>query len=176
MSTLPLFTSPMASTARISPCGRYRYSLSRVWATELPQVCFLMLNPSTATAEVDDPTIRRCVGFAKAWGCGGLVVANLFAWRATDPSAIRCALIEPVGAENDAAILEAVSGRRVIAAWGTHGTYLKRDRAVAELLVRSGVTVECLGRTKDGHPWHPLYIPGATVPERWFYPATGGRP
>jgi hypothetical protein len=144
--------------AVFSPDGAYRYMLSRIWGTEPPTV-FVMLNPSTADAAADDPTIRRCLGFARRWGSGGLVVLNLFALRATDPR-VMLAHPQPVGERNDA-VFEAVTSMhayRWVAAWGVNGTHQGRDARVRELLAGEGVRLRCLNRTRDGHPQHPLYV------------------
>ena len=142
-------------SAFLSPCGLYRYSLMRTLFTGRGRVLFIMLNPSTADAEVDDPTIRRCIGFAREWGFQELEVANLFALRATDPKELRKAS-DPVGPENDRHLMMMSScADAVIAAWGAHGAYRNRSRQVLGLLEG---TVECLGLTKQGHPKHPLYI------------------
>ena len=116
-----------------------------------------MLNPSTADARRDDPTIRRCMGFARTWGYGGVEVVNLFALRATDPSRLRIAR-DPVGPENDAHI-RAVARRSsaLVVAWGIHGALRERDAEVLALLSRRAPT-HSLGWTKDGHPRHPLYL------------------
>lgn len=135
----------------------YRYTLERHWGDAKPAV-FVMLNPSTADALTDDPTIRRCVSFAKREGCGGLIVVNLFALRATDPKALY-AHPDPVGPENDSIVYEAhYQGSPVIAAWGVHGGFNGRDKRVLWLLEYCDLMV--LGLTKDGHPRHPLYVPG----------------
>jgi hypothetical protein len=140
--------------ATISACEKYRYDLWRVWDPELPVVNFVGLNPSTADATKDDPTIRRCIGFAKAWGCGGLLMTNLFAFRSTDPKGLLTA-DDPVGEGNQPSLLRAKRlARYVIAAWGVHGTLSGRD---AEVMALFG-PVQCLGYTKDGHPRHPLYV------------------
>ena len=157
---------PTKSSATFSECGRYRYTLWRAWDDGRPVIAWLMLNPSTADADQDDPTIRRCQSFARAWGAGGIVVVNLFALRSTEPSAL---LSDPnpvapacdPGA-NDAAILEATRGRRIVAAWGVHGVIGGRADAVLRLL--NGRWIDCLGMTKDGHPRHPLYVAGKTAP------------
>ncbi len=144
-----------AEGAVLSRCGRYRYRLHRSWLMGEGTVLFIMLNPSTADAELDDPTIRRCIGFARRWGFQELVVANLFAWRATDPRELKRAS-DPVGPENDEHLI-ALSGDAdaVIAAWGVHGGYKNRNWVVRRLLRG---TVEHLGLTKQGHPRHPLYL------------------
>ena len=141
--------------AVLSPCGRYRYSLTRMFFTGRGRVLFIMLNPSTADAETDDPTIRRCIGFAHRWGFQELAVANLFAWRATDPRELRRA-DDPVGPENDRHLMM-MSGcaDAVIAAWGARGSYRNRAAEVLDLLEG---TVEHLGLTKQGNPKHPLYL------------------
>lgn len=137
--------------------GRYRYLLWRRWA-EADSLLFIMLNPSTADAERDDPTIRRCIGFARSWGFGGVEVVNLFAWRATLPRALARAR-DPVGPHNDRAISQAVArSRAVIAAWGVHGALGDRDEQVAQLL--AATRLRCLGLTRDGAPRHPLYVAG----------------
>jgi hypothetical protein len=148
--------------ARLSACGRYRYSLWRSWDARLPSLVWCLLNPSTADAEREDATTRRLRAFSRAWGCGGYVLVNLFALRATDPAELRKAA-DPVGPENDAAIRRATAGRRgVVIGWGTHGGCRGRDIAVLNLLARVGAMVECLGTTKDGCPRHPLRLARAT--------------
>jgi hypothetical protein len=146
------------TTAHLSGCGTYRYSLTRSWEQGLPWCLFVMLNPSTADATVDDPTIRRCVGFARDWGYGRLHVVNLFGLRATDPKALR-SHEDPVGPDNDSAILRAAARcELIVAAWGAHGSHLDRNRAVWDLLGAAGLAVFCLGTTEQGHPKHPLYL------------------
>ena len=146
--------------AEFSECGSYRYLLTREWGPAKPLVA-VMLNPSTADAEEDDPTIRRLCGFAEDNGCGGVRVLNLFAFRATDPEAMRVAS-DPVGPRNDSVIareLVAAASTRmpVLAAWGAHRWVEGRDMAVWRMV--PGVQWRCLGTTKDGHPKHPLYVP-----------------
>lgn len=144
----------MRTSAVIDPTGTYRYRLLREWDETQPRACFCMLNPSTADAWRDDATIRRCLGFARSWGCGSLEVVNLFAYRATSPAVLQQAS-DPIGSENDRHIQEAVSAAQiVVAAWGTHGEFLKRDRAVVPLLGEA----HCLGMTKSAFPRHPLRL------------------
>lgn len=145
--------------AVISDCGRYRYRLTRRWG-DGPTCGFIMLNPSTADAEADDPTIRRCTSFAKREGCGGLVVVNLYAFRATKPADL-WALdpTERVGGpqakiEFHRAIREA---EIMIAAWGADTKQAERW-----IVQRYGPHLQCLGKTKEGHPRHPLYVRGDT--------------
>lgn len=155
------------STAVYSDCECYRYSLTRVWDPAGRKALFVMLNPSTATEVQNDPTVERCERRARALGFGAFRVTNIFAWRDTDPRALRRAA-EPVGPENDAAILEGVDwADQVIAGWGAHGAHLDRGRAVEALLRSSGQPLYHLGLTKEGHPRHPLYIAYAQQPERW---------
>ena len=161
-----------ASTAIYSDCERYRYALTRVWDAAGRRALFVMLNPSTATEVQNDPTVERCERRARALGYGAFRVCNIFAWRDTDPRAMRAAA-DPVGPGNDAAIVQGCDwADRVIAAWGTHGAHLGRGPAVARLLHGSGRPVYHLGLTKDGHPRHPLYIAYSRAPEPWPGPAT----
>lgn len=155
------------STAKISECGQYRYSLTREWGDGKATVCWLMLNPSTADAEMDDPTIRRCIGFSKAWGADRLEVVNLYAYRATDPKRL-LAVADPIGPENDREIERATTAATwVVAAWGTKGG--DRAHAVRRHL-REHRPVFTLGLTKDGNPRHPLYVPSKQQPEVWEEP------
>lgn len=151
--------------AVISADGRYRYSLMRVWDEGAAPLVFVMLNPSTADASEDDPTIRRCVAFAKRQGFGGILVVNLFAFRSTDPKVMARA-VDPVGPDNDEAIEQAVSGRTVLVAWGANATR-ERAKAVTHLLSSLDCAVYSLGVTKGGHPRHPLYIRGDQPFEPW---------
>lgn len=162
------------SAAVISECGLYRYRLTRTWDYSLRRACFLMLNPSTADASVDDPTIKRCKSFAAAWGAGGIEVVNLFAWRATDPDVLPT-VADPVGPDNDRYIRAALEQcRPIVAAWGAGATKLKRrEAAVLEIIRRVGVDVMCLGTTKGGHPLHPLYIPASRQLRPFEVPAEG---
>ncbi len=121
-----------------------------------------MLNPSTADAAADDPTIRRCIGFARAWGFGALEVVNLFAYRATRPADLFAA-DDPVGPRNDRFVRAAArSAAMVVAAWGVHGTRRGRDADVLATLRILG-SVHCLGTTKRGQPRHPLFVRGETA-------------
>lgn len=150
----------LKSDAVFSPCGKYRYVLRRIW-DEQPPVVFIGLNPSVADAEKDDPTIRRCVGFARDWGYGGLVMLNLFALRSTNPDELYDVGIDPVGPENDDYIL--TYAHDTIAAWGTHGSLLNRGEEVLWKLQLLGRKVLCLGKTAGGSPRHPLYLKKTTA-------------
>lgn len=158
------------SIAVYSDCELYRYSLTRVWNAEGARAMFVMLNPSTATEVQNDPTVERCERRARALGFGAFRVTNIFAWRDTDPRAMRAAP-DPVGPENDAAILEGAAwAGHVVAAWGTHGAFLNRGPQVEALLRGTGTELYHLGLSKAGHPKHPLYIGYARQPEPWPAP------
>lgn len=145
-------------SAIISECGRYRYALTRRWGPD-PQAIWIMLNPSTADATMNDPTIRRCMTFSKSFGYGALTVVNLYAWRATNPAELKMSGRDVVGPENDSILRSLAStGWPVIAAWGTRADP-GRARHVIQLV---GAHLLCLGTTKDGHPKHPLYVRGDT--------------
>lgn len=151
------------SGAEFSDCGLYRYRLWRWWDATAPSITFLMLNPSTADEHTNDPTVERCIRYARKWGYGGLYVVNLFAWRATDPREL-AAPVDPVGPRNDQAIVRAVeqSAGSVLCAWGNGGELDDRGATVVELLTR--FELRCLGVNKSGHPVHPLYQPGDAEP------------
>lgn len=136
----------------------YRYKLTRRWA-DGPLAVFIMLNPSVADAFQDDPTVRRCIGFAKREGAGAFTALNLFALRSTDPAALRTHP-DPIGPCNDEFIRTyTYCAQLVIAAWGVHGSLGDQGRKVVEML-HGRTSLLCLGVTKDGHPRHPLYVPG----------------
>jgi hypothetical protein len=164
--TAELLATPPSGSAIISPCARYRYLLTRRVGPQHVTATFIMLNPSSADATTDDPTICKCVGFCKRRGYGTLQVVNLFAVRATDPADIKAA-DDPVGPENAAWVERAlgVSARDpyrhgpVVCAWGVRGAYMDQDLTVLGWLDRLGVQPVSLGVTKDGHPRHPLYVP-----------------
>ncbi|MDA1279193.1 MAG: DUF1643 domain-containing protein [Chloroflexi bacterium] len=142
--------------ARFSACGNYRYLLTREFGGD--STClFIMLNPSSADAEHDDPTIRRCVSFALREGFGRLEVVNLYAFRTAEPAELFVS-DDPVGSESDREILGAVERANVVVfAWGNHATD-DRTTAVRNLLVTSGKSARCFGLTKLGQPRHPLYL------------------
>ncbi|MGI9331693.1 MAG: DUF1643 domain-containing protein [Gammaproteobacteria bacterium] len=149
-------------SARFSRCRCYRYALWRCWGAG-GQVLFVMLNPSTADARDDDPTIRRCSALARDWGFGSLAVANLFAFRATRPAVLKRAS-DPVGPRNDGWIARLCGeADLVVAAWGNHGAYAGRAARVRSTLSRP----HHLGLNKTGEPAHPLYRPRHTRPREW---------
>ena len=160
--------SPSASivrgTASFDRSGRYRYALTRVWDPSGPRVAFVMLNPNRADARSDDPTIRRCIRFARDWGFGSLEVVNLFAWRARHPRDLR-RVPDPVGPRDDLAIRRAAGrAERIVAAWGTGGALHGRAAAVTQDGPLAAHRLWCLGTTAVGHPRHPLYVAAATRP------------
>lgn len=148
----------MKKGAVIDKTGLYRYSLWREWDAEQPKIVFIMLNPSKADASIDDPTLRRCVNFAKSWGYGSLIVVNLFAYRTASPLELR-QVDDPVGQQNDRCLKKAIrSANQVVVAWGNHGKFMQRDRLVLELLSKHNFQPHCLGITQGGQPRHPLYV------------------
>ncbi len=151
------------TSVNFSDCRTYRYSLTRTWDEGKPIVVFLMLNPSTADEEKDDPTIRRCINFARDWGMGALTVVNLFGFRSPYPSEL-LKVADPVGPGNDVAIAAACAGRVVVAAWGACERYAQeRIVAVTELIRLDAKELCCLGYTDAGQPRHPLMMPKASV-------------
>ena len=153
-------------SAHISDCGKYRYALTRSLLFGAGTVNFIMLNPSTADAEVDDPTIRRCIGFANDWGYEKLVVTNLFALRSTNPDALARAA-DPIGPKNEQAIFDnAYGSEMVVCAWGVGGRLNDRGLSVRRKLW-SFCEPHVLRLTASGHPSHPLYLPALLRPVEW---------
>lgn len=161
--------------ARLSTDGLYRYSLHREWRdlsnmADRPRwVTFVMLNPSTADGTADDPTIRRCIGFAKTWGATGLAVVNLYAFRATKPADL-WTTSDPVGPENDEVLasffdMAARYGHPIIAAWGANA---RPDRVAQVLQIPGAKRLQALGVTKSGAPRHPLYLRADASPVPWL--------
>ena len=156
-----------ASVAIYSDCESYRYELTRVWDEAGRKALFVMLNPSTATEVQNDPTVERCERRARALGFGAFRVCNIFAYRATDPRNMR-AQDDPVGPENDAAILTACGwADQIVCAWGTHGEHMNRGPEVGAKLQMQPKPLYHLGLSKAGHPKHPLYIGYAVQPMLW---------
>jgi len=150
--------------AILSPCGLYRYELSREWGRG-PKLAFIMLNPSTADAEVDDPTIRRCKGFARDAGYDGIVVGNLFAWRATKPTELKT-VADPIGPDNYTALTNIISNAPiVVCAWGGGGVLHNRGESMIQMICALGRIPHCLRMSGKGYPEHPLYLPASLRPE-----------
>lgn len=150
--------------ALLSPCGKYRYALWRQWRYVKRFALVIGLNPSTANGLIEDATSRRVVRFAQDWGFDAVCMANLFAFRATEPKDMKAAE-DPVGPANDGTLRNlAEQASMVVAAWGADGGHLGRD---AEVLKSLDADVYHLGLTKDGYPRHPLYLPASTKPELW---------
>lgn len=163
-------TTEIVKAAKLSDCQRYRYMLQRVWDEACDRDCtWIMLNPSTADAANDDPTIRRCMAFARRWGFGSITVLNLFAVRATKPADMLTA-DDPVGPDNHATckiVFDRVMSRQidprrnpdiVVCAWGAHGYHMDMDRTMLGWLDAYGIEPRALGLTASGHPRHPLYV------------------
>lgn len=156
--------------ALLSCCGRYRYSLGRLWDASRPQLMVVMLNPSTADGTVNDATIVRLMTRAQRSGYGSLVVVNLYAYRATNPKELMSAA-DPVGSENDAIIWStALSADSIWVAWGAFLMVARRRDAVLELL--KDRELWCLGRAAGGEPRHPLFVGRDVVPEIYRRRAT----
>jgi hypothetical protein len=151
----------ISTGAEFSSCRTWRYTLWRIWDEAAPYLNVIGLNPSTATETLDDPTIRRCIAFARSWGYGGLYMTNAFAFRATLPKVMKKAA-EPVGADNDLWLKKtAESAGLVVAAWGREGGFRDRDRAILTMIPN----LHCFRVTpKTGYPEHPLYLPGDLKP------------
>jgi hypothetical protein len=140
----------LEQNAILSTCGVYRYVLTRQVGPGERTATFILLNPSTADATQDDPTIRRCIGFSRLWGCGKLAVLNLFAFRATLPADLKRAA-DPVGPENKVWFDRTLTGL-VVCGWGVHGAHLDQDLVVTGWLRELGIEPLALGVTKDGRP------------------------
>lgn len=149
----------MEGAALISPCGHYRFWLTRTWDKTTPPAVFIMLNPSTADASVIDPTLGRCISFAQSWGCGGVILLNLYAYRSHLPTMLKLAE-DPVGLGNDDHIVSRIrEGKVVVVAWGgSLPDKGERATAVVDRLVRNGIKLHCLGYTSSGQPRHPLML------------------
>jgi hypothetical protein len=140
--------------AVFSDDGIYRYVLWRIWDESKPMINFIGLNPSTADAENDDPTMRRCQKFARSWNYGGFYMTNLFGFKATRPSELKKAS-DPVGIDNNKWLIEIESRvDKVVFAWGINGVFLNRDKEVTGLITQAYY----IELTKDGYPKHPLYL------------------
>lgn len=153
--------------AIFSECGSYRYELRRIWDVSMKPCLFLMLNPSTADEVDNDPTVERCERRAREMGFGGLVVCNLFAYRATDPDVMK-SQADPVGPMNDMYLL--VNARHagiVVCAWGNHGSHRGRSEQVMQMLLNRGIQLHALQINGSGEPKHPLYVGYERKPMEW---------
>ncbi len=161
---------PGTSSARFSEDRRYRYELRRTWDASKRPLVVVACNPSKAAESKDDPTCRRLYSFASAWGLGGIVLLNAFAFCATDPKDLRLAAkqgVDVVGAENEETlrrVLETHKDDRLLLAWGGNAKLLGRGRITAALVLEAHGRPECFGLTADGYPSHPLYLPDESVP------------
>ncbi|MBE7382590.1 MAG: DUF1643 domain-containing protein [Leptolyngbya sp. SIO1E4] len=154
-------------SAQFDRTGQYRYRLDRWWNGAQPAIALIMLNPSRADHQRDDPTLRRCIGLAQQWQYGSLIVVNLFAYCTPFPKDLKT-VGDPVGAENDAAILQACQqAPQILLAWGNGGSLYQRDLRVLELLTPYRDRLYCLGINRTGQPRHPLYIPRQAQLHSW---------
>ena len=160
-----LFETDIETGAQFSGCRAWRYALWRTWDASYGHCMFIGLNPSTADETEDDPTIRRCINFAKSWGFGGIHMLNLFAFRATLPSDMKAAA-DPIGPENNEFLtMYAKQSEKIVCAWGVNGKFKSRDGYVTAML--SDFDLFCLGSTNTGQPKHPLYLKSDTPLERF---------
>lgn len=156
------------SDALFSDCEKYRYKLSRKW-DDGPTVAFVMLNPSTADAHKNDPTIERCHRRAIEMRFGAIEVVNIFGFRATDPKDLKKAK-KPIGPLNDEIVIETLKNADLaICAWGAHGTHMDRDQEIRALIKQAGIKSHVLGLTKYDQPRHPLYVSYTQKPEPWEF-------
>lgn len=173
MLVMPATGMPL-NGAVISPCSLYRYILTRTWDPSLTPLVFCMLNPSTADAFQNDPTIRKCIGFARRMGHGGIVVVNLFAYRSTNPDVLNDPPVDVdmIGPDNDAWIKHAfgLGSREPVLAWGSfaHGAVPVRVQRVVELAHQMAATTYAIGvNEKSNTPRHPLMTAYATPRQKW---------
>ena len=167
-ATLP---SHVISEAIYSPCRQYRYLLHRRWEPDQPDrsIMFIMANPSTATEEVDDPTVRKCRFYAMRWDYNHMIVGNVMAYRATDPSLLR-GVEDPVGPENIKHLRDAIAAYTpmIVCAWGSIPARLVGvDRSVQQMLRELEVKPHILRLNSSGTPSHPLYLPMDLQPQVW---------
>lgn len=153
----PVANLQQTSGALFSGCRHYRHVLWRSWAPEKGVVTFIGLNPSTADADQDDPTIRRCRNFVADWGFGAMIMVNLFDVRATQPEVMK-RRARPLSRNNDSVLVHAATqANKVVAAWGVHGHHRSRSDSVRSLLENHGIHATCFDKSKCGEPVHPLY-------------------
>lgn len=151
-----------ASGAEFSPDRMHRYALWRHWDESLPVVMFIGLNPSTADERHNDPTVKKCIKYAKSWGYGGVIMSNICAFRATEPEDMKAAQ-DPVGPENDQWLLKlSDQASLIVAAWGNDGDFMNRGKTVLQILKEKALY--CLMMNKTGHPRHPLFCRDSLAP------------
>jgi hypothetical protein len=151
--------------ASFSSCCKYRYKLWRIWDESKPLIMFIGLNPSKADETHDDPTVSKCQRYARQWGYGGIIMANIFAYCTSVPAEMKKAL-EPIGCDNDDALMEmAPKADIVVAAWGNHGTHMGRSLNVKRLFHN----LHYLKLNKTGEPAHPLYLKSNVSPIPWIF-------
>jgi hypothetical protein len=160
-------TGETLSSAAYSTCETYRYALTRTWNPSGKRLVYVMLNPSKATEQHNDPTVERCERRARALQFGAFRVVNLFALRETNPAIMRKSP-HPIGPENDMALITGAKwADMILCAWGVHGTHLHRNVEVTKHFLSTGKPLYTLGLSKAGHPKHPLYISYAQTPQPW---------
>lgn len=158
--TPPKLPPLIYSDAKFSGCGKYRYTLDRIWDYDKPRLHACMLNPSTADASVNDPTVYRQMMRAHMLGYGSLVVTNALAWRDTDPNNLY-GVADPIGPYNDAWIGNSIRASDItVVGWGTHLDHVApgRSKSISDTAADEGKALFCLGVNQDGSPKHPLYI------------------
>ena len=158
MNMVDIKTKAIKSSATFSDCAQYRYNLMRQFSNGTRVINFIMLNPSTANENVNDPTIAKCENRSIKLGFDKMVITNLFAYRATDPSDMMI-VDDPIGEENDNYILNhAKCAELVLCAWGNHGEYRYRSEDVIRMLKKNGIKLHALKLNSSGEPAHPLYL------------------
>ena len=169
---------PLQRAAAFSPCGSYRWWLERSWEPSRPRLLFVGLNPSRADGERDDPTLRRLIGFARAWGYGALAVVNLFG-RCTPSPAVLRRCHDPIGLHNDRWLSQCLAQADAVwLGWGNGGRWHARDQQVLALLAASlpsSLPLLSLGLTAANQPRHPLYLPAAAQPQLLQHPGAALR-
>ena len=166
-TVMTLFVGVDEPSAELSPCGVYRYALTREWE-DGKCIAWMMFNPSTADATNDDATIRKCIGFSKRWGYGRMIIVNLYAVRSRDPKVV-ARMVDPVGPLTDYWIHEALQeSRQLVCAWGCAQHMPGIESRIGDVMAiarRARVEMVCLGRRLDGHPRHPLMLSYSTARE-----------
>lgn len=159
------------SEANFSECDKYRYLLVRTWDESKPSICYLLLNPSTATEMDNDPTLERCQRRASTMGYGAFIIVNIFPYRLTDSKLLKTVpdLIGDKAIADEQIVIAVAKSAITICGWGAHKLAIPRAREIMAMLEQRGLThkIHCLQQTKDGNPQHPLYISYAVQPKPW---------